>query len=165
VSHTLGDDAAADKYLATAAPIIDVSTGTNSPEALRLRALRGQIAATRGQLVEARADLSAATGAKSVYLRMVALRERAELSLKEGELAAAEKDANESLRLAQAAQGGVPYSSRTGQAWEILGRIFANRGDTARAHRAFETAVQHLSNTVDARHPVLLRARQLASST
>jgi hypothetical protein len=66
------------------------------------------------------------------------------------------------LSITQAAQGGVPYSDRTGRAWFVLGRVLAQQGDATRALEAFNAALAHLSNTVDDNHPLLIRARQLA---
>jgi hypothetical protein len=74
-------------------------------------------------------------------------------------LEAAEKDARQTLALAQEAQGGLPHSDRTGLAWLILGEVLEKRGDAAGAAEAFDAAVENLSHTVDADHPMLLRAR------
>ncbi len=43
----------------------------------------------------------------------------------------------------------------------MLGLVSRQLRDIARARGAFTAAVEHLSNTVDADHPALLRARQL----
>jgi hypothetical protein len=66
------------------------------------------------------------------------------------------------LSLAQNAQGGVAYSNRTGLSWLILGRVLAKKGDTAGSRQALRSALEHLANTVDANHPMLLLAHQLA---
>jgi hypothetical protein len=86
---------------------------------------------------------------------------RAELNLREGKLAAAEADARQALSIAQTAQGGIPYSNSTGLAWLMLGRVLAAQGEADRAHHAFESAISHLSKTVDAQHPMLKLARAL----
>jgi hypothetical protein len=44
----------------------------------------------------------------------------------------------------------------------MSGRIMAKRGDDAGAREAFQAAIDNLSNTVDADHPKLVLARQLA---
>ena len=93
---------------------------------------------------------------------MTALVPRAELNLKQGRLAEAEADARKALSLAQDAQGGVTHSNRTGVSWLVLGRVLAMKGDSAGSRQAFRQALEHLSNTVDADHPMLLLARQLA---
>src|SRR6185437_8474321 len=94
----------------------------------------------------------------------IALRARAELNLEEGRMADAEADARRALSITQAAQGGVPYSDRTGRAWFVLGRVLAQQGNAAQARDAFNAALAHLSNTVDDNHPLLVRARQLVRS-
>jgi hypothetical protein len=40
--------------------------------------------------------------------------------------------------------------------------VLAKEGKAARARKAFQAAVVHLANTVDAGHPMLQSARQLA---
>jgi hypothetical protein len=40
--------------------------------------------------------------------------------------------------------------------------VLAKEGNAAEAGKAFHAAVENLSNTVEADHPMLLRARQLA---
>jgi hypothetical protein len=56
----------------------------------------------------------------------------------------------------------VPYSSRVGQAWLLVGRALAEQGNAAAARKAFQSAVEHLSKTVDPDHPLLKSARDLA---
>lgn len=43
----------------------------------------------------------------------------------------------------------------------MLGRILQRQGDQVGTRKAFQAAVEHLSNTVDADHPKLLLARKL----
>jgi hypothetical protein len=93
---------------------------------------------------------------------MAILLPRAEINLTEGRLAEAEADARQALLLAQSAQGGVPHSNRTGLSWLALGKALAQKNDADGARQAFHAAVDHLSNTVDANHPMLLLARELA---
>jgi hypothetical protein len=40
--------------------------------------------------------------------------------------------------------------------------VLAKQADSVQARKAFQAAVDNLSNTVDADHPMLLRARELA---
>lgn len=86
---------------------------------------------------------------------------RAEINLTDGRLVEAESDARRALALAQSAQGGVPYSYRTGLAWLVLGRVLAKNHDVTGSGEAFRVAVEHLRNTVEADHPMLVLARQL----
>ena len=118
---------------------------------------------SEGRLEDARASLDAViANSKTVQVTHEALRTRAELNLREGKLAAAEADARQALAVAQQAQGGLPYSDRTGLAWMVLGQVLAKQGEAAGAAKAFRAAVENLSNTVDADHPMLLRAQLLA---
>lgn len=67
--------------------------------------------------------------------------------------------ARRALSIAAALQGDVPYSSQTGLASLWLGRSLLRAGDRARGREALETAIEHLSSTIDLDHPYLLQAR------
>jgi tetratricopeptide (TPR) repeat protein len=165
VSHELADPASARSYLAAASANIEPSASADSSAMVRLRIAKGSIALTAGHLEEARADLDAAIAAsKNVYRTMRALLIHAELDLKDGRVAAAEADARRVLGLARSAQGSAPYSNCTGLSWLMLGRVLKAQGDHVGGRKAFQAAVENLSNTVDADHPKLLLARQLADS-
>jgi len=158
-----GDLSGAEKQLAAAAAIIGPKVPDNFPPTPRMQTLRGAVAFARGRNAEARAALDAViNGSKSAFIITSALRVRAELNLQENQLVAAEADARRSLTLAEAAQGGVPYSNRTGLVWLTMGNILARKGAAAEASKAYHAAVEHLSHTVDATHPKLLLAQQLA---
>ncbi len=75
--------------------------------------------------------------------------------------AEAAQHARRGLQWATSRQGDLPHSDQTGLAWLMLGRALQDLGDRAQAHKAFDAAVAHLSNTVDLDHPALLQARQL----
>jgi tetratricopeptide (TPR) repeat protein len=163
VSYEQGDLVSADKYLAAAGAIVGATLPADFPATPRLKTLRGSIALAEGHRDEARTNLDAViAGSKSEFVTTNALRVRAELNLEENKNAAAEADARRALTLAQGAQGGEPYSNRTGLAFLTLGNVLAKEGNTAAAAKAFRRAVENLSHTVDADHPKLLRARQLA---
>lgn len=161
VARELGDVKLADRSLRDASEL--AKTIVPGAELITLKIARGRIALANNQLAEARADLDAAIrGGNTVFYQMTALVPRAELNLKEGRLAEAEADARRALSLARNAQGGVAYSNRTGLSWLVLGRVLAKKGDKAGSRQALRSALEHLSNTVDADHPMLLLARQLA---
>jgi tetratricopeptide (TPR) repeat protein len=163
VSHELADPVSADSYLAAASANIDPSAPPDSTALIRLRTVKGSIALTAGRIEEARAELDAVIAAsKNVYRTMRALLIRAELNLNDGRVADAEEDARRVLGLARTAQGSAPYSNGTGLSWLMLGRVLRRQGDQVGARKAFQAAVENLSNTVDADHPKLLFARQLA---
>jgi serine/threonine protein kinase len=163
VSHELADQVSASTYLAAAAANIDPGASPNSTALIRLRTVKGSIALTAGHLQEARADLDAAIAtSKHVYRTMRAVLIRAEVNLNDGMVAAAEVDARGVLGFARTAQGSAPYSNFTGLSWLMLGRVLKREGDLVGARKAFQAAIENLSNTVDADHPKLLLARQLA---
>jgi tetratricopeptide (TPR) repeat protein len=161
VARELGDMKLADRSLREASEL--AKTLVPGSELITLKIARGRIALANNQLAEARANLDAAiAGGNTVFYQMSALVPRAELNLNEGRLAEAEADGRRALSLAQNAQGGVAYSNRTGLSWLVLGRVLAKKGDTAGSREALRSALEHLSNTVDPDHPMLLLARQLA---
>jgi tetratricopeptide (TPR) repeat protein len=163
VSQAEGDLAAAERFLAAGSAIAGDPIPPGFPAAARLQTLRGVIAMSEGHLAQARASLDAVTAnSKTAQVTHEALRTRAELNLREGKLAEAEADARQALAVAQQAQGGLPYSDRTGLAWMVLGQVLATRGEAPRAAKAFQAAVENLSHTVDPDHPMLLRAQLLA---
>jgi hypothetical protein len=59
-------------------------------------------------------------------------------------------------------QGGLPYSTNTGQSYLKLARALHQLGDVEQARAALSSAVEHLSNTVDEEHPLLVQARALS---
>ena len=159
LAHELGDFVSAERYADSLAEVI----GASPPPGARgkLQYLRGQIALAKGRLEEARRNLDTLLAENNnVYTTMAVLRTRAELNLTEGKMAAAEADARRALSLAQAAQGRMPHSNRSGLAYLILGRVLAKQGRAAQANSAFHAAAEHLSSTVDADHPMLVLARQ-----
>jgi tetratricopeptide (TPR) repeat protein len=161
VSQELGDSVAAKKHLARAAALM-VAAPAESPQALAMQLVRGRIALSEGRLDDARAAMSASIGTHvPISLSASSLIERAEVNLMDGKLVEAAADARTGLAAAQSLQAGAPYSNRTGRAWLILGRVLAAQGDQARAAAAFNSAVENLSNTVDATDPVFLLARSL----
>jgi tetratricopeptide (TPR) repeat protein len=165
VSRELGDVRAAQKYLQEALELSKTAVAGEAPGQVTLLIGRARIALIDGAYEEARRELDkAATQGKSVFFQMTALVTRAELNLDEGRLVEAESDARQSLALAQQAQGGMPYSNRTGMSALILGRVLGKKGDVAGSQQAIHAAIDNLSNTVDADHPMLLLARRLAPS-
>jgi len=157
-----GDIQAAEHYLREAIELARTATPAVGPHQTVLKIARGRIALANNQLSLARASLDAALAeGNTVFFQMTALVPRSEVNLREGQLEAAEADARKALSLARSAQGGVPRSCRTGLAWLSLGKVLAEKGDSVGAREALLSAIDHLSNTVDPDHPLLLQARQL----
>jgi len=164
VALELGDPQVAGGYLADAATNISAGVAPNPREVMRLQIIRGAFALRQGRIAAARTDLDAAiSSGTNVYWKTRGLLIRADANLTDNRLDAAEADARLALSFARSAQGNTPYSNRTGLAWLMLGRVLAKRGDGEGASRAFVSAVDNLSNTVDADHPQLVLARQLST--
>jgi serine/threonine-protein kinase len=164
VAQQTGDLAAAERYLAQANEIIPKTMPPAHPASLALRVARARIDIARHQFRTARADLDfVLANGKSGSAMSFASLARAELNLAENDVAAAESDARRALSIVQAAQGGIPYSNRTGAAWLMLGKVLAQKGEASAARAAFRAAIQNLSNTVDADHPLLQEAQRLAA--
>jgi serine/threonine-protein kinase len=173
LAEQLGDRAAAAQYLDEYVKTMSSSLASRGPSLVRRTILQGRLDLAAGKLDQARAQFDAVLGAngqKAItstrnYLLSNAAVGKAEADLLSGNAPAAVTDARAALDIAISLQGGVPYSNHTGNAWLMLGRALQAHGELEPAHRAFESAVTHLSNTVDADHPELVRARQLAAST
>jgi tetratricopeptide (TPR) repeat protein len=130
---------------------------------LRVRAvLQGRIDLAAGRLAEGRKQFNLALeNPDASPTTLDAELGSAELELAAGNVAEASQHARRGLQWATTMQGGLPHSNHTGLAWLMVGRTSQALGDGAEAHKAFESAVLNLSNTVDADHPALRQARQL----
>jgi serine/threonine protein kinase len=164
VERELGNLAAADEYIAKAAASISPTVPQGFPARVTLRMMRAKVAISKGQFAAARTELdSVLANARMDALVLSALLIRGELNLEENRLPAALEDARRALTLAQRARGGVPFSSRVGQASLLVARVLARQGAATQAKQAARTAIDNLSQTVDAGHPWLKEAHQLAS--
>jgi serine/threonine protein kinase len=161
VSVSQGDTGAAADYLAKAAALAAGAVPAGSPPALGLLLTQGRLALERGSTAEARTALSSViSGLRPIATTVRALLARSELNLREGRVDDAGADARQALAVSQMLQGGIVYSSRTGLAWLMIGRVRSAQGDAPSAHEAFQAAVDHLSHTVDANYPALLDAQR-----
>ena len=162
VERELGNLAAAEEYIAKTAANISPTVPEGFPARVTLRMMRAKVAMSKGQFAAARAELEAVlANARMDGLVMTAALIRGELSLEENKLAAAMDDARRALDIARRAQGGLPYSSRVGQASLLIARIRDKQGDSAGAREAAQTAIDNLTQTVDTDHPWLRQAREL----
>jgi tetratricopeptide (TPR) repeat protein len=166
VERERGNLAVAEQYLDMTAADINPNVPESFPARGTLHLMRAKVAISRGQFAAAHKELAPvlANGRKGPILLNLSL-VSGELNLAENELPAALDDARHALTLAQRSQGGVPYSNRVGQASLLLARVLARQGDTVQAKQAAQTAINHLTRTVDADHPWLKEARELALST
>ena len=80
-------------------------------------------------------------------------------------LDAAARDANDAIKFAQQAQGQLPTSSVTGQAWLALARVEQAQGHPEEARRAYALAARNLHETLGDEHPDTVRARKGMSDT
>jgi eukaryotic-like serine/threonine-protein kinase len=160
IATQMGDLAAAEHYLDKARPL--VSTPLQFEKFPTVPLAIGDLALVNGNLDEAgrqfdQAALNKSNDAAVIYGKLG----KAQVELRAGDPAAAERDAQVALDTAQASQAGLPHSQLTGRSWLMLGRALQARGQGAQAHKAFENAMSDLSNTVDGNHPLLLQARNL----
>jgi tetratricopeptide (TPR) repeat protein len=166
VERERGNLAVADEYLAKTAADINPNVPEGFPARVALHMMRAKVAISRRQFEAARKELDIVfANAKMPSAMLTAALIRGELGLAENELPAALEDARRAVTLAKRLQGGVPYSSRVGQASLFLARVLARQGDTVQAKQAAELAVEHLAATVDTDHPWLQEARELQLST
>ncbi len=127
--------------------------------------LRGRIALSNGNFPLARNEFTTVANSRLVNGSTIsALIGRAEVASHDKQFELGLADAKDALRMSQKLQGGLPYSVNTGRAWLALGDLQSLTNDTAAAQTAFTSAVDHLSHTVDAAHPALIRARALATA-
>jgi len=157
----LGNLVAATEYVNRAA-LAGKSFPDGSPPKNHLEIMRARIGLAENRVAGARAALTEVIDSRAAStVPGRAWVTRAEVELAQGDLVAAAADAQQALSSARALQQGVAHSSRSGLAWLVLGRVKAASGDLHGAHLAFEAAVDHLSETVDASHPALQLARHL----
>jgi tetratricopeptide (TPR) repeat protein len=164
-SLQLGDKTGAGKYLDRAAERLGSAEPAGSAASMKLALERAKLVLSEGRFDEARALTARALSGKGneptrVDVQLV----KAEAELLAGDAESAAADAQLALNVATSLQGGLPYSVRSGVSWLMLGRALQKRGDDTKAHEAFEAAVRHLTNTVDADHPGLVQAMRLAGN-
>jgi serine/threonine-protein kinase len=166
VERERGDLAVADEYMAKTAAQINPNVPEGFPARATLHLMRAKVAISRRQFEAAHKELAIVlANAKMPPMLLTASVIGGELGLAENELPAALENARRAVTLAKRLQGGVPYSSRVGQASLLLARVLARQGDTVQAKQVAQTAVDHLTATVDADHPWLQEARELTLST
>jgi eukaryotic-like serine/threonine-protein kinase len=157
-----GDIPGATKYTEQMAERLGPNEPPDSVLSAKLALARGQLDLIAGRIDAARAQFARALISKRSKPTTIEVElARAELDMLTGDASAAADDAQRGLNIATSLQGGLPYSRRTGLALLMLGKALRAKGDRTGAGKAFEGAVTHLSNTVDADHPSLSEARAL----
>jgi tetratricopeptide (TPR) repeat protein len=162
VAGEAGDRNAAASYLELADESIDASLPPSSPTATKLMLARGRLDLLDGKFDSARKLFAQVLEDKKIDPKAIdAALGKAEAELLAGDATAAIADVRFALSTATSLQAGVRFSNRTGLSWLMLGRVMQQRGDATQARKAFTSAIDHLSHTVDSDHPALLQAREL----
>jgi serine/threonine-protein kinase len=166
ITEKSGDRALATRYLQQMIELMGSSTAAGHPIMMRRALVLGRLDLAAGRPKEALAQFELVLDRKREdWMALDAGLGKAAAQLLAGDAAAAQLEARAVLNLATSLQGSAQYSSYTGLSWLMLGRASQARGDTNEVHKAFESAVVHLSNTVDADHPDLLQARELLAAS
>jgi eukaryotic-like serine/threonine-protein kinase len=164
VSQQSGDHAAAERYLAELTKITADIHSAGHPLLVRRAVVEGWLDLAENKTSEARDKFASVLALHGKNAQGIgAALGKAEAELAAGDAVAALADARSGLELAKSLQGTLEYSNHTGLSWLVLGRALQAHGDGVQAHEAFQSAVVNLSNTVDANHPDLVRARNLLS--
>src|SRR5262249_24117145 len=124
-----------------------------SPLMLTLKRTQSQIWLKEGRLHEAAAlatEVLEGYAAKNCCMgsRSGAYLTRSSIEATDGQPAEALEDAKRALELSQRAQGALPVSDFTGQAWLALARLYRAQGDEAEAKRAYTSAFENLSGAL-----------------
>jgi serine/threonine-protein kinase len=166
VARHTGETETAAQHLAQAASLLAPTEPADSVTSIRLAFERGSLAVATGKLEEARVQFERALASqRSRQTTIEARLGLAETELRAGNITTAAAVARLALSAATAQQGALDHSEDTGRAWLMLGRALRELGDEAQARKAFDAAIEHLSNTVDPDHPALMQARDLASDS
>jgi serine/threonine protein kinase len=163
-SSSLGQLDEAERYLADATKLESGVTTAGSSTGVAIRLEAAQIALARGRTDEAFAIFAEIISQNRLGYRAVALRGRARIHLDRGNIEAARQDAQQSLAIAKSLQKNQKFSSRTGNAWLMLGRVLQRENKTEEARAAYRNAVINLENTVDPLFPALVEAKRLVQT-
>ncbi|HTT11260.1 MAG TPA: protein kinase [Burkholderiaceae bacterium] len=160
-----GEIAAAERLLAEARQVVEARLPAGATAVARMWLERGHLDLAQGRADDAFSAFDIAVKSPGPLAgRVSALGGRAQSELKLGRIEGANADARRALELAQSLQAGNAYSARTGSAWLDLSRVLLAQGDRAGASHALQSAIEHLSNTVDAGQLQLVAARAALSS-
>jgi serine/threonine protein kinase/tetratricopeptide (TPR) repeat protein len=138
-----------------------------TPPSDRYKAASARLALAQGRLDEARATLdeliSDSVAANSdLGRRAIAISERAELSLQQGRIEAADKDALQAFQLAERVRGTLSHSYYSGATLVVLGHVRMAQRRFAEAAQCFERAQPHLRETLGESNGDVGKSRELA---
>jgi tetratricopeptide (TPR) repeat protein len=164
----LGDLDAAEAILAEVAASAKEGPDDNSA-VLSYHQCRASLALRRDRLEEAGEAIEPVVQlferrAMRIAILVNALRLRAEIRWRQGDLGAAISDARRALVIAMELQGKNAHSSYTGLCHLLLARLARETGDPEEADSALQHAIAHLSNALGDDHPETKLARRLAVS-
>jgi serine/threonine protein kinase/tetratricopeptide (TPR) repeat protein len=163
IAEQSGDRSAAARHLQEGVDLLGASLSAYGGLKARRAVIQGRLYLADRKLDEARAQFDLALGRNRKNESSIdAALGKAEVELLAGNATAAMVNARIALDMAASLQGGVPHSNYAGLSWLMLGRALQARGEVEPARQAFQSAVTHLANTVDADHPALVRARRLS---
>jgi eukaryotic-like serine/threonine-protein kinase len=160
----MGDTSAAAGHVAEATNALGPDEPPGSLASKRLALQRANLAVGQGKIDAARRQFAQTlSDPRDVSLAIDSALGKARAELLAGDPDSSAADARLALSSAESLQAGLPYSNRTGLSWLMLGRALQGLGDDTQAHKAYQAAIEHLSNSVDPDHPALLQARNLAA--
>ena len=162
VARERGDLVTAERNFAEARGVAETRLAPGAAVGWRLAVERGFLDLAQQNPAPAFASFdSALRGSIPLGGKVTALIGRASSELAQGKADAALEDARSAIAIAESLQGAKQYSVRTGGARLELAQVLQARGDVAGAANAANTAVEHLSHTVDDRQVQFAAAREL----
>jgi len=162
----LGDLDGAERILAELATFAEEWPDDNQA-VLAYRQSRAGLSLQRGHLEEAREMVEPVVRlfeqrGMRIGTLVNALRLRAQIRWRQGELDGATSDVRRALAIAKELQGRNPHSSFTGLSLLLLARVERDAGNVGAADTALQEAIRHLSGALGDDHPETKLARQLA---
>jgi eukaryotic-like serine/threonine-protein kinase len=138
----------------------------SGPAALTVLQLTGRIALLRGQLAAAKRTFGEVVAAHMRQGRantavVMARLYLADIALRSGQPDEAVSLAQQALEEAQALQGGIRHSNRTGMSYLSLAEARLAQGQTDSARQSLTSALEHLEEALGPNHPATRRARVL----
>ncbi len=162
VAKDCGDLSEAERLFAQAQAITDARLAPSSRSAMRTRLARGLLDLALGKPQAAYASFDVALRSPSTLPgTVVALIGRADAQRGLGRFDAALDDARRAVSMAEMLRSMNSHSVLIGCAWLAVGQVLNARGDSDGAARALETAIEHLSQTVEPAQVQLVTARRL----
>jgi tetratricopeptide (TPR) repeat protein len=140
----------------------------DSVPATTIRYIRGRVASVRGDLEQADALLTQTIeffDQRGMAISPVtrALNARAEVRLKDGDVAAARADAQRALEISKKLQDAKAFSSLTGLSLLQLAEVESVGGERGKAQAVAKEALANLAQSLGPEHPDTMRARALAA--